>query len=137
MYTERFEIGANSWIAAGVIIRGDVSIGVDSSINPFSHIAGLVRIGNGVRIAGLVSIYGFSHGYSRTDIPIYVQKHSSKGVVILDDVWLGANSVILDGVTIASHSIVAGGAVVTKNFPEYSIIGGNPARVLKNRLESP
>lgn len=136
IYTERFEIGANSWIAAGTILRGSVIIGDNTSVNPFTHIAGDIKIGNGVRIAGLVSIYGFNHGYSRTDQPIYVQRHTSKGIVIKDDVWIGANAVIVDGVTVAAHSIVAAGAVVTKDFPEYSIIGGNPARLLKNRLDN-
>jgi acetyltransferase-like isoleucine patch superfamily enzyme len=136
VYTEHFEIGANSWVAAGAILRGHIKLGDNTTVNPFAHIAGKVRIGNGVRIAGLASLYGFNHGYARTDRPIYVQSHTSRGIVIMDDVWIGANAVIVDGVTVAAHSIVAGGAIVTGSFPEYSIIGGNPARVLKNRMES-
>ncbi len=135
IYTDRFEIGNNSWIAGGAILRGRVSIGDNTSINPFAHIAGDIKIGSGVRIAGLVSIYGFNHGYSKTDRPIYAQPSTSKGVVIEDDVWVGANAIIVDGVTVSAHSVVAAGAVVTKSFPEYSVIGGNPARVLKSRLE--
>lgn len=55
-------------------------------------------------------------------------------VVIEDDVWCGANVTILKGVTIGRGSVVAAGAVVTKSCPPYSIIGGVPAKILKNRF---
>lgn len=55
-------------------------------------------------------------------------------VVIEDDVWCGANVTILKGVRIGRGSVVAAGAVVTKSFPPYSIIGGIPARIIKNRF---
>ena len=55
-------------------------------------------------------------------------------VVIEDDVWVGANVTILKGVTIGRGSVIAAGAVVTKSCPPYSIIGGVPAKVLKNRF---
>ena len=57
-------------------------------------------------------------------------------VVIEDDVWCGANVTILKGVTIGRGSIVAAGAVVTQSFPPYSIIGGVPAKLLKQRFTS-
>lgn len=53
--------------------------------------------------------------------------------MIEDDVWIGANAVIVDGVTIGAHSIVAGGAVVTKDVAPYSIVGGSPAKLIKDR----
>ena len=55
-------------------------------------------------------------------------------VVIEDDVWIGANVTILKGVTIGHGSVIAAGAVVTQSFPPYSIIGGVPARLLKQRF---
>lgn len=55
-------------------------------------------------------------------------------VIIEDDVWCGANVTILKGVTIGRGSVVAAGAVVTKSCPPYSIIGGVPAKILKNRF---
>ena len=87
-----------------------------------------VTIGRGCRIASLASIYGFNHGTERSDVPIMYQPATSKGVVLQDDVWVGANAVILDGVEIGAHCVVAAGAVVTQSFPAYKVIGGNPAR---------
>lgn len=54
-------------------------------------------------------------------------------VLIEDDVWIGANVIILPGVKISKGSIIGAGSVVTKNVPEYAIVGGNPARVIKYR----
>ena len=66
------------------------------------------------------------------NIPIKKQQLISKGPVIIeDDCWLGFETEILSGVHIGKHSIVAARAVVTKNVPPYSIVAGNPARVIK------
>ena len=55
-----------------------------------------------------------------------------KGRITLEDeVWIGANSVVLAGVTIGKHAVVAAGSVVTKNVPAYSVVVGNPAKVIK------
>ncbi len=134
VYTTHLSIGDGSWIAGGAILRGHIILGKHCTINPFAHLAGAIKIGDGVRIAGMVSIYGFNHGYSRTDIPIYQQTLTSIGIDIGAGCWIGANTVIVDGVKIGAHSIVAGGSVVTSDFPEYSIIGGCPARLIKSRL---
>jgi len=55
-------------------------------------------------------------------------------IVIEDDVWIGANATILKGVRISRGSIVGSGAVVTKDVPPYSIVGGNPAKIIRSRL---
>ncbi len=116
---DEFSIGRASYVAAGAILRGRITIGDNSTVNAFAHIAGLVSIGNGVRIAGLVSIYGFNHGFDRLDVPIYQQPLTIQGVKIGDGTWIGANVTIIDGVTIGEHCIVGGGAVVTKDFPDF------------------
>lgn len=54
-------------------------------------------------------------------------------IVIKDDVWIGTNALILSGVTIGQGAIIAAGSVVTKDVPAYSIVGGNPAKVIKYR----
>jgi acetyltransferase-like isoleucine patch superfamily enzyme/lipopolysaccharide biosynthesis regulator YciM len=133
IHTDRFAIGANSWIAAEATIRMNVTIGADSSINSYVSIAGHVVIGNNVMIASLASIVGFNHGFERRDVPMHAQPLTIKGITIDDDVWVGAQAVILDGVHVGAHSIIAAGAVVTKDVPEYAIVGGNPARVIRYR----
>jgi acetyltransferase-like isoleucine patch superfamily enzyme len=57
------------------------------------------------------------------------------GVIIEDDVWVGARAIILRGVTVGRGSVVAAGAVVTKSVPPYAIVGGNPAKVLNFRWD--
>ena len=91
-----------------------------------------IEIGNNVLFAGYVHITDHSHGYENINIPIKKQQLISKGPVIIeDDCWLGFETEILSGVHIGKHSIIAARAVVTKNVPPYSIVAGNPARVIK------
>ncbi|WP_312189729.1 acyltransferase [Leclercia sp.] len=137
IFTSNFKLGSASWIASGAVIRGEITIGNDCSVNVNAHIAGKVSLGNGCRIASMASIYGFNHGYERTDKFIKDQSITIKGVTLGDDIWVGANAVILDGVEIGEHSIVAAGSVVTKSFPPYSIIAGNPAKRIKDRRKYP
>ena len=67
--------------------------------------------------------------------PCCEQDATTKGEIIIEDeVWLGANSIILSGVTIGKGAIVAAGSVVTKDVPPYTIVGGNPAKFIKNRV---
>ena len=81
-----------------------------------------------------ILIYTTNHVSSSTDIPICKQGNTKpRPVIIEDDVWIGARVIILPGVTIKKGSIVGAGTVLTKTFPEYSIIAGNPGRVVKSR----
>ena len=81
-----------------------------------------------------ILIYTTNHESSRTDIPICKQGNSlPKPVIIEDDVWIGARVIILPGVTVKRGCIIGAGTVLTKTFPEYSIIAGNPGRVVKRR----
>ncbi len=50
-----------------------------------------------------------------------------------DDIWVGAQVTIVDGVTVGSHVVLAGGAVVTRPVPDYAVVGGNPARIIRMR----
>ncbi len=69
-----------------------------SSIDPYAHIAGHVKIGHDVRIAGMAAIYGFNHGFERTDVPIHTQRQTTKGITIGDGCWIGTNAVLVDGI---------------------------------------
>lgn len=133
IHTDRLVVGAGSWIAGHALVRGDVEIGENVSVNPYACLSGKLRIGNGVRIASHVSIVGFNHGFDDLDTPIYRQPLTSTGIVIGDDVWIGANAVLLDGITIGPGAIIAAGAVVAKDVAAYAIVGGVPARVVRMR----
>ena len=133
-FTHGATLGNNVRIGSQVTLRGNLTFGDDVSINPMTNIVGVVNIGKAVRIASGVQIFGFNHGFSRIDKYIKDQPVSSKGVVLGNGCWVGAGACIVDGVTLGENSIVAAGAVVTKSFPPFSIIGGSPARLLKNRL---
>ena len=82
--------------------------------------------------AGYVHVTDHSHGYEDINMPISKQPLISKGPVIIEDeCWLGFCCEILSGVHIGRHSIIAARAVVTKDVPPYSIVAGNPARIVK------
>ena len=119
---------------AGIKYNPKISIGDGTWIgirNSFAAIHG-ITIGKNVLFAGYVHITDHSHGYEDIEIPISKQPLVSKGpVVIEDDCWLGFNCEILSGVHIGRHSIVAAHSVVTKNVPAFSIVAGNPAKVIK------
>lgn len=136
LFPDTLSMGDRSYIAGGAIVRNtELVMGADCSINAGAVVTGKVRMGDGVRIATYASIYGFNHGFASVDVPIFRQPLTFAGIEIGDDVWIGAHAVILDGVKVGSHSIVAAGAVVTKDVPPYSIVGGNPATVIRSRLE--
>ncbi|MCR2806591.1 acyltransferase [Paenibacillus soyae] len=136
LFPDKLSMGDRSYIAGGAIVRNtELVMGADCSINAGAVVTGKVKLGDAVRIATYASMYGFNHGFASVDVPIFRQPLTFAGIEIGDDVWIGAHAVILDGVTVGSHSIVAAGAVVTKDVPPYSIVGGNPAKVIRSRLE--
>ncbi len=81
-----------------------------------------------------VLIYTQNHDFSRTDITMDQQGWADeKPVVIEDDVWIGSRVIILPGVTIGKGSVIGASAVVTKSVPPYSVVAGNPAKIVKTR----
>lgn len=137
IFTSHLTLGEHSWIAGHALVRGDVEFGDHTTVNSYAAISGKVRCGNGVRIASHVSIVGFNHGFDDPSLPIHVQKHESLGIVIEDDVWIGANAVVLDGVRVGQGTVIAAGAVVAKDTPPFSIVAGVPAKVVRKRGEKP
>ncbi len=129
-----FEIGANSTIEDFSVVNngvGPVSIGSNSRIGLGNVLIGPVKVGSQVILAQNVVLSGLNHGYEDIDTPIRLQKVTTNQITVEDEVWIGANAVVTAGITIGKHSVVAGGSVVTKDVPPYSVVGGNPARILK------
>ena len=110
---------------------GDVLIGDHCTIGIGCILIAPVTIGNNVILAQHICMSGLNHGYEDIHVPIKDQKCSTAQITVEDDCWIGANAVIVAGVTIGKHSIVAGGSVVVKDVPPFSIVGGNPAKILK------
>lgn len=128
-------------IAEGVIIgdleggNGSITIKRNSRISMRSllDITGNIEIGKDVRIGPEVFIYTHNHKFDDQNNPIYKQGIVIKDVHIEDDVWIGAKSIILPGVTVGEGSIIAAGGVVTRNVEPYTIVAGNPAKLIKRR----
>lgn len=132
--TDSLELGDRTYIAANAYVTGDVRTGRDCTINPSAIVRGDIRMGDAVRIGAFASIIGFNHGFADTEIEIFRQPLTTKGIVIGDDVWIGSHVTVLDGITVGEKSILAAGAVVTKDVPPGAIVGGNPARVIRSRF---
>jgi len=112
-----------------------VSIAFGSCIGIDAHLysGASITIGSGVIMGPDVVILTSSHRFYDVGQPICVQGAEFTPVVIEDDVWIGLRAVILPGVRIGRSSIIGAGAVVTKDVPAYSIVGGVPARVIRSR----
>jgi maltose O-acetyltransferase len=126
------EHGVDFGSGSGIEIGDYSGLGVDSRI-------GLVKIGKDVMMGPEVMIISANHMYSDLKRPMRVQGWVSEAVIIEDDVWIGARAIILRGRRIGRGSIIGAGSVVTADVPQYAVVGGNPARILKYRLkpESP
>lgn len=135
-------IGANTHIYEFVVIKavggeGDITIGEHCYINPNSTLysGNGIKMGNYVLIGPGTVIAPTNHAFQRRDEYIRHQGFvpSRGGVVIEDDVWIGANSVILDGTHIERGALIAAGSVVMGNIPAYTMWGGVPAKYIKDR----
>lgn len=114
---------------------GDISIGDNCSINPFSIVYGHggVRIGNGVRIAAHTVVIPANHTPGSDEQPVHRAPVVSLGIIIGDQVWIGAGARILDGVHIGRNAVVGAGSVVTRPVPANATVAGVPARVIRQR----
>lgn len=119
------------WIGSGrKLIVGD---DVDFAVGVVVTTDGGVTIGDRVLIGYGSKIMSRNHRIPPNRGRIFGAGHDAAPVVIEDDVWIGANCSILPGVTVGEGAVVAAGAVVTKSVAPFTIVGGVPARVLRER----
>ena len=110
------EVGDNSGLGVNCCIPSDTIIGKDVMMAPNCYIIPI------------------NHAFDRIDIPMREQGVSEhKQTVIEDDVWIGRNVIMTPGRLIKKGSIIAAGCVLSKDFPEYSIVGGNPSKLIRIR----
>ena len=111
-------------------------IGDNSGIGIRCFVPSNIRIGKDVMMAPDCYVLAQNHVFERTDIPMIEQGQTAVAqTVIEDDVWIGRNVLMTPGRTIRKGSIIAAGCVLCKDFPEYSIVGGNPSRLIRKRKE--
>lgn len=123
--------GSLKLLGQGMKIGNNVGLG---SHGHYGSGAGFVEIGNDTIFGNYVSLHPENHNYSDKEIPIRLQGVNSKGgIKIGNNCWIGAKVTILDGTVIGDNCIVAARAVVNGVFPDNVIIGGIPAKVIKQK----
>ncbi len=136
------DIGKNSIVMHGAILHvynfrnlahSGIRIGENCLVGEYCVIRGQggVEIGDRVYTSPFTQIIAVNHVFDDPNRPFVDQGITAEGIVIEDDVWIGAGAIITDGVRIGKGAIVAAGAVVTKDVPSHTVVGGVPARPLK------
>lgn len=135
--THRTILGDNILIGANVEFRGardsQISVSDNTTINRNTLIIGLVNVGKNCSIAPNCVIVGSNHVFKEVDQPINKQGVSFKGIIIENDVWMGAGVMVVDGVTIGEGCVIGAAAVITKSIPPYSVVVGNPFKIIRSR----
>ncbi len=112
----------------------EIEIGDNSGLGINSNVPSNIVIGNNVMMAPNCFILSQNHKFDRLDIPMIKQGASiSKRTIIEDDVWIGRDVLMTPGRTIRTGTIIAARCVLAKDFPEYSIVGGNPSKLIRDR----
>lgn len=99
------------------------------------HLGANVKFNSYIMLGSNVSFVGGDHNYKNIGSYMFFSgRDELKSIIIEDDVWIGHGSIILQNITIGKGSIVAAGSVLTKDVEPYSIVGGNPAKLIKRRF---
>jgi acetyltransferase-like isoleucine patch superfamily enzyme len=113
--------------------RAGIRIGRESLIGEYNVLRGQggIRIGDRVYTSPLVQMAAVDHVFADPKRPFVEQGITAQGIVVEDDVWIGAGAIVTDGVRIGQGAVVAAGAVVTQDVPPHTVVAGVPARVVK------
>lgn len=130
-------IGDGSFIAADCVLHGPITLGKKVALNHHCTLDGGrmgIRIGDNARLAAYCHLYAFNHGM-KLDSTIHEQAVSSTGIVIGEDVWLGANVGVVDGVKIDDFAVIGMDSTVTRDVDTYAIMAGSPAKKIGDRRD--
>lgn len=110
-----------------------LKMGHNSAIGDFAHIgaSGGIEIGNDVIMGSYISFHSENHNFTDSTKLIRDQGVTSKGIIIGNNIWVGAKVTFLDGCRIGNNCVIAAGSVVNSVFPDNVVIGGVPAKILK------
>lgn len=135
---DKVGIGAYSRVIASTSlshIGEGIEIGNNVGIGEFAYLGGGggLKIGDDCIVGQYFSCHPENHNFSDAQTPIRLQGVTRQGIEIGKDCWIGSKVTILDGAKIGSHCVIAAGSVVRGSFPDHSIIGGVPAKILKSK----
>lgn len=116
-----------------VLQPGGISIGSGSGLGVNCSVHGPLRIGDNVMMGPEVTILTHTHNIERTDIPMGQQGMRVAEVVVDNDVWIGMRVVIMPGVKVGNGAVIGSCAVVTKDVPDFAVVGGVSAKIIKYR----
>ena len=131
-------LGEGSFVGRASILsckNGDIRLGDRTNIGFHCEVVsgGEVRFGAGCLLAAYTYVVGVGHDFEDPEQGVLEQAHVAKGVVLGDDVWLGAGVKVMDGIDIGSGTVVGANAVVTRPLPPQVVAAGVPAKVLRAR----
>jgi acetyltransferase-like isoleucine patch superfamily enzyme len=137
------EIGPGTLIMHGAVLHvynfrnmphSGIRIGRDSLIGEYTVIRGQggVTVGDRVYTSPLVQILAVDHVFDDPSRPFVEQGITAQGIAIEDDVWIGSGAVVTDGVHVGKGSVIAAGAVVTQDVPPHTVVGGVPAKAIRD-----
>jgi len=138
-HPETISLGANVYVGHQTILKGyykgTMTVGDGTWIGQqcFFHSAGSLHLGARVGVGPGVRIITSVHEEAGRDVPVLHAPLKFAGVFVDDDADLGVGSVVLPGVRIGRGAIVGAGSVVTRDVPDYAVVAGSPARILRYR----
>lgn len=114
---------------------GELTIGNNVFIGSHSNIrvTGKMHIGNNCRIAQFVSLINGNYGFMDRNTLIKDQPYQKGFLFVEDDVWIGVTATVLSNVTISKGAVIGAGSLITKDVAEYSVVVGNPQKLIKVR----
>lgn len=144
---KNISMGSNTTFGRGTVFwaPNKMTIGNNVYIGKYCTLQADMEIGNNIDIANNVGLIGkYDHDYSKIGVSIkeapwigdasYDFKGKNQKIIIEDDVWIGFGAIVFTGVKIHRGAIIAAGSIVTHDVPAYTIVAGNPARILGNRF---